>query len=497
MIENLFLEVLNETFDIDEKDNLIAYETLLDIFNKQSETEKIIEFYENNKDKISTKKGEIFVAVSYLDIGDFEKASSLMENIDTEYISDSDLLEKLAEFYLRTNDNDNALLIAEKGLRSENPTVFHGISYGLKNDSNLNLIVMKTGDINGDGLEENVLMMADDQGWGSEVIELFIQEGKTGNIIDILSISDMGGYPNGLSLADLNHDSILDILASVHSGGTGGMEYHYAYSFIDNNMMDLLETFEYGVDFEFLDGFKVEIFSEKINKAFEVEFDKERKDMYIEYEFYTNNGMISSAYGYFRGDMLEPTYIEELNKYGLKHSTSLTGPAYNADSIAWLETLYLYENGKWNIYDFDVQDEISVVKSIPFTKDRSKAVLADDLEKLDKLFSLTVSDLYSIYGEPNETGWYNGEYMAYDEILFYVYENKVTALSLFEGEELFGIKFRPRYNDIVKALGKPNSEEFSEYDGNYSLSYKLGKYYLTFFAIDKNSIYDIFIKDSF
>lgn len=497
--EKVLLEVFEETHNFDDITNLNTYHTLFDIYSLQSESEKMIELFENNEDKIDSNKADIFVAVSYLDMGDWDRARSIIDNADTVYIDNHpELLEKLAIFYLRTDDKDNALQIAERGLRNEDNTIFQGISYGLSNDHGLSLVVMKTGDINGDEKKENVLMMADDQGWGSEIIQLHIQEGETGKIIDTISVDEIGGYPNGLSLADLNHDGILDMLTSVHSGGTGGMEYHYAYSYAGNNKIDLLDQFQHSIDFEFYDGFKAQVFSEEVNKAFEVEFDEGRKHMYVEHGYYTQNGIMSpTVYGYFRGDMLETTFIEELNKYGLKHSTSLTGPAYNADSIAFIETIFLYDNGRWTTYDLNVEDEISIVKTIPFTKEKPKPIMSNDFDKLDKWFALTENDIYNIYGQPIETGWYDGNYLSYANILFFVDQNKVTALSLFEGEELFGMKMRPKYNDIINVLGKPQSEEISEYDGDYTLYYELGGYYISFFAVDKNDTYSIQIKNSF
>lgn len=59
------------------------------------------------------------------------------------------------------------------------------------------------------------------------------------------------------------------------------------------------------------------------------------------------------------------------------------------------------------------------------------------------------------------------------------------------------MKMGPKYNDIISALGKPQSEEISDYDGDYTLFYELGGYYIRFFAIDKNGNFNIHIKNSY
>lgn len=494
--ERLFLQVLEN-----DDNNLLAYESLIEIYDELYEDDKSINLYKKYSDKIDSEKATILVANSYFNMGEMEEGKRLIATIDIAKVEDSKTLENLVKSYLRLGDEDKAILVANKGLKTDEPSIFHGISYGLTNEKKLKLITMETGDINGDRKKENILLMSDsDKGNFAEVIEIFIQEGSTGKIMEIISLSDIAGYPSRLDLADLNHDGILDILASVHSGGTAGFEFHYGYSYKDNSKMDILDTLVYDINFRFSDGYRAEIFSEEISKAYVVEFQGEQKERYKDEGYYTSNGMLlNSMYGYFRGDSLEVSLIEELNQYGLKNHTSLIGPSYNADEIAQIETTYLFKDGKWKVYDLIVEDNNNIVSSIDFKNNNKETIFEKDFKRLDEMFSMTLDDIYRKHGTPIETGWWTGsEYMLYEDITYFVYDNKVTVISIADGDELFGIKFKARNNEIKAALGKPefeglDSDEGGEIADGYYINYTIGKYYMSFYSPSQDGRYSLMI----
>ncbi len=68
-----------------------------------------------------------------------------------------------------------------------------------------------------------------------------------------------------------------------------------------------------------MDGFKVEVFSDELEKSFIVEFDEERRGMYTEMGYYTDNGiMLDRSYGFFKYDTLDEVIGIRENPSSLK-----------------------------------------------------------------------------------------------------------------------------------------------------------------------------------
>lgn len=495
-------KILREILEEDEA-NLQAYETLLDIFTNNEQYEKIIEFYNDKKDIIQSDKGTMYAINSTMQMGDWEQARTWLNSIDINNVEESWMLESLTKTFLRLGDINNAMIAANKGVDSDNPSLFHGYVFGL-NNKELNLIAIEKGDINGDGIEENVILMSD--GWGgnySEIIKLFIQNSANGELIEVISLSDIfTGVVSGVSLVDLNNDGILDILGSIHSGGSGGMQVHYSYSFKDNNKVDLLKGFHYGIDFMFLDDFKVEVFCDELKKSFEIEFCEERRQDYIDLGYYTASGlMLDTDYGYFKYDVLDGIYIESLNQYGLSHYTNIIGPSFGSDTVAIVETTYVMKDGQWTVYDFKVESsDDSKVTSIPYDPKRHENSIAKDVEKIDKYFAMTIGDVFGQYGVPKDTGYLDGgEYFAYDKVIFFISpgnENKISALSFPEGTKIFGLEMYPTKQEIINVFGDNGSDD-EEYGEEFdSLFYNVGGYEIYFSPIDE-SLYYLTIKGKY
>lgn len=489
--EKMFLQILKT----DDK-NVVAYESLMEIYDGLNNNDSILDLHNQYGDKINSDKATIFVASSYFDTGELDEANRLFESVNLDKINDSTTLGKAAMYYIEVEDKEKALLIANKGLKTEDPSVFNGIIYGLTNDKKLNLATMKTGDIVGDGKKENILLMTDKvSGMGADYIELCIQDGSSGNIIDTISLGDYGGYPNKLDIGDLNHDGILDILVCIHSGGTGGFQDHYAYSFKDKNKVDLLDGLSYNIDIRFADGFKAFVFSEEIQRAFEIDIQGEQKQRYIEDGHYTANGMLlNTMYGYFKGDEMDVFLIEDINQYGLKHSTSLIGPAYNSDYIAGVETIYLFKNGKWVIHDLKIGDSDNIISSIDIGKISKEPVLQGSIERLDEMFAMTKNDIFKKHGTPLYTDWYTGsEYFMYEDITYFVYDNEVVMISLGEGQEIFDIKHGSKIDKIRNTLGKADFDGYRDGDeggeeppGHFVEYDNIGGYSIEFYSPTKD-----------
>lgn len=133
-----------------------------------------------------------------------------------------------------------------------------------------------------------------------------------------------------------------------------------------------------------------------------VDFDKDRRESYVEEGYYNKGMMLNSDFGYFRFDELNPIYIDELNQHGLKYYTNLVGPSYNSDIIAVVETIYLYKDEKWSTYDFDVYDSDNVVKAAIYTESRKESIMANHFKRLEELFSMSIDEDYTLKIDTNE-----------------------------------------------------------------------------------------------
>ncbi len=125
--------------------------------------------------------------------------------------------------------------------------------------------------------------------------------------------------------------------------------------------------------------------------------------------------------------------------------------------------------------------EVDVVEEVADLVEGEKVEtpIESDLKKLEEMFKLSVDEIYTQYGEPNDRGFYGGEYISYDHMIYFIYEGSVSALMPPEGYEIFGLAISTTYEEIKAQLGDPVSEGISEMDNTYMLTYELGDY--TFF----------------
>lgn len=463
-----------EILESDNK-NVQAYEKLLQVYDQLQDYEKLKSTYGEHS-YIESEKGVLYLAKAYLIQGEKDMAAKLINALDQKKI--------------------------------ERIPLYHVVNLGINNEKQLELIESQTGDINGDGKKENILLLASyNGGMASEVIDLVIQDSRNGSIIDTISLSDFMGYPYNLKLVDANNDKILDVLVSVHSGGSSDGRYHRLLSYVDNNVKDYIGPIG-DVNCTFLDDYKAKVFSEKANKSHIVEFDDERKGWYYDAGYYNRDGeLLEDNLGYMHEGDVDPVFIPELNKFGLKTAMHLKGPWCNGDYICVFDEIALYENGEWITYDLNPKEdnvaetnEESSEEVAEITEDQTDTVddedvFTKDLEYIDEIFSLNRNEIYEKFGEPTDTGYFETEYLGYDNFYIYISQEEVSCVQFFEGSEMFGIKISADADTIKAKLGEPTSEwgadEDDEGDYDYGLVYEKGKYSLYF--LDANGSDEYFL----
>lgn len=207
----------------------------------------------------------------------------------------------------------------------------------------------KQADVTGDHLKDNVYSVGK-KTKGSEYKEniyVVVQDGKTKKYVKTTD-QNLAGYEAKLSLGDVSGDGVKDVMATVPTGGSGGISNHYIASFV-NMKPSVLWTEKdnngFEMDIQYKDGFKADITISALNKSFTLDLSA-KKDMYVEVGTYDANGKLLEPVSPFA----DPIAVVKMEDFGdgmaLHAYQSVSGIAH-ADRITDLETFYKYEKGKW------------------------------------------------------------------------------------------------------------------------------------------------------
>jgi hypothetical protein len=214
-----------------------------------------------------------------------------------------------------------------------------------------------TGDVNGDGVPDNVYLtgIKTPDSPFIQNITLVIQHGITGEFTSI-ALGENAGYNPTLFLGDFTGDGVNDILIGINSGGSGGIMYYYIYSFI-NNVARLLFDFnvyndEYQYHVTYKDNYKVEVTSTKNSERYIIDISN-REAEYLN-EIYDENGKLKNPIHGFVNPIsgLYPVDFDSNKVYELLAYQKIAG-RYNADSLG-----YVLNTLKWkdNVFALDNQN---------------------------------------------------------------------------------------------------------------------------------------------
>lgn len=238
--------------------------------------------------------------------------------------------------------------------------------YGETNAQSPHVFAFARGDVTGDRTLDTIYLTGATTSDSPYVqnITLLIQNGSTGAFMNI-PLQENAGYDPTIFLGDFTGNGVDDIFISINSGGSGGIMYHYIYSFVNNQPQLIFDFNVYNDQYQYTvtykDNYKVEVVS-LINKQMYIIDISTRDPDYLS-EIYDNNGKLISPISGFVNPLsgLYPVDFDYDQKYELLAFQKIAG-RYNADSLgyvlntlAWNGNAFILENQDVAIFGSDLE----------------------------------------------------------------------------------------------------------------------------------------------
>ncbi|WP_416150266.1 VCBS repeat-containing protein [Salipaludibacillus sp. HK11] len=228
--------------------------------------------------------------------------------------------------------------------------------YSMTNWIQPNTVSRARGDVTGDRIPDNVYLtgiVTPDSPF-IQNITLLVEDGRTG-LVKSVPLLENAGYNPTIFLGDFTGNGVDDILISIATGGSGGIMYHYIYSFVYDTPQLLFdfniynEQYQYEVIYE--DNYKVKVISNMNNKTYIVDISTRGSD-YLN-EIYDENGKLKSPITGFVNPLsgLYPVDFDSNNVFELLAYQKIAG-RYNADSLG-----YILNTLGWHDNRFDLQNQ--------------------------------------------------------------------------------------------------------------------------------------------
>lgn len=214
---------------------------------------------------------------------------------------------------------------------------------------NLEMLAMKYGDIDGDGLVDRVFIVGNKPfGLSSPMvgdIQLIIEQNKTKEK-KFFSLSENSGYEPSLFLGDFTGDGFDDIMVAINSGGSGGMIYAYLYTYKNGTFQKIFDSEEFNrimkYDVTYQNDYLVSVtnFNLKQNYTFDI---SSRDDEYLSSIYDSNKKLKKAVHGEVAPlSGLYPIDYERDGIFELNALQKVSG-LYQADGFGYVETVL-----KWN-----------------------------------------------------------------------------------------------------------------------------------------------------
>ncbi len=208
-----------------------------------------------------------------------------------------------------------------------------------------------SGDVNGDGIADNVFLTGYKTPDSPFVqnITLVIQDGGTGQFYET-ALKENAGYDPALFLGDFTGDGVLDILISIASGGSGAIMYHYVYSDLNNQTKLLFDFEKYNSEYQYTVSYKDGYVVEVISKNYKMKYLLDISNKGSEYlnEIYYRNGKLKAPISGFVNPLsvLQPVDFDYNRVLELMAFQKIAG-RYNADSLGYIQNILKWDGQRF------------------------------------------------------------------------------------------------------------------------------------------------------
>lgn len=225
--------------------------------------------------------------------------------------------------------------------------------YSMTNSIQPIIVSFARGDVTGDRVPDNVYLtgVTTPDSPFIQNITLHVQDGRTG-VVNSVQLRENAGYNPTIFLGDFTGNGVDEILISINTGGSGGIMYHYIYSFVKNTAQLLFdfniynEQYQYEVIYK--DNYKVEVVSKINNKKYII--DISTKDPEYLNEIYDKNGNLKSPITGFVNPLsgLYPVDFDSNKVFELLAYQKIAG-RYNADSLGYVLNTLGWHNNRFGL----------------------------------------------------------------------------------------------------------------------------------------------------
>lgn len=213
------------------------------------------------------------------------------------------------------------------------------------------IIDRQTGDITGDGKPKNIFLVGkkpDANSNYADDLSIVVQDSTSQNAVTA-KLPNVGGYNSTLFIGDFSGDKVKDVLATIPTGGSGGIVEHRIVTFVGEPKIIFGAEENKGIAAtgRFVDGFRFELTDKTTKRSALVDL-ANKKDTYIKAKIYDPSGTLLRPQNGSVNSLgaLNPVDIENDGIYELRGQQRVTGIA-NADTVAYLYSIWKYENQKW------------------------------------------------------------------------------------------------------------------------------------------------------
>lgn len=228
-----------------------------------------------------------------------------------------------------------------------------GAADGPDAEAPASVLVCASADVTGDGRTDTVCLtgrrLADNSRFVTGLV-LVVNDGLSGETLTLAL--DMAGYDSSLFTGDFTGDGVPDVLVRSVTGGSGGIVDSRIATFADSHPAILFgPRHNRGSVFtgQFLDGWKTELLHQDTGRSVIIG-NSHKRDDYVRLGIYDEAGKRRpSDHKPWSNPFsrLEPAPSPERpGVYELKGWQRIPG-AYNADTLAAVESQWYYYNGDW------------------------------------------------------------------------------------------------------------------------------------------------------